>query len=329
MDDAWVDSHVLIDLAAEHGREITQRTLELWRYRGLLPRPQRRPGGRAVWLYPPSTARQLLRLLHWRERSKTLDEVRVALWVEGFAIELETVRKALGEVVDAATSAFRRELGPAESRSSTIDLLARKLAAMRSRAPIPRVVRMRSGERARAYGYMLALVSGDRAELEQRKDDAMLLDRMLGLRSGHGSGLAELSPLTGELVQALPGISAKEVQHVIGSASEEEYEFVRLLARSLLLWVPMLLPLMRSSPGREGCRDARCRTDPVPRTTRWDPRGIGHRHAHVATHQRLPSGGDPRTDARPKCGLNRYRDALVNSRRDATRNCRPVAVKQM
>jgi hypothetical protein len=64
--------------------------------------------------------------------------------------------------------------------------------------------------------------------------------------------LAELSPLNSELFQALPGLSAKEVQRVISSTSEEEYEFIRLLARSLLLWMPMLLPLMRLSLGAKG-----------------------------------------------------------------------------
>jgi hypothetical protein len=252
MGDEWIDGGGLIRVAADHRYELTPRSLELWRYRGLLPRPQRQPKGRAVWLYPPGTDRQLLRLLYWRERARTLDAVRVALWVEGFPIKLDSVRQALGSLVDTASSTFQRELGSPKDRSATIEVLAKKLASMRGRAPYPRVVRMRSDERARAYGYMLALASGDQIELERRKEDAQLLERMIGLRSGHNDGLAHLSPLNTKIGRLLPHLSAEYIRAVVASAGEEEYELVRLLVRTLLLWLPMLLPLMRSSTGSKG-----------------------------------------------------------------------------
>ncbi|HEV2974529.1 MAG TPA: hypothetical protein VGX69_05975 [Solirubrobacteraceae bacterium] len=252
MTDDWIDGVGLIARAAEHGHQVTPRSLELWRYRGLLPRPHRRPGGRAVWLYPPGTARQLIRLLHWRQRATKLDEIRVALWVEGFSVELDGVRKALAAVVDDIAGAVRRDLGSAADLSSTIDLLAHRLADMRSRAPIPRVVRMRREQRARGYGYMLALASGDAKEIETRAADAVFLERMFGLRSGHGPGLTELSPLNDEIVRLIPRLSVERVQTVLISAPDRDYEFVRLLARPLLLWLPVLLTVMRSTLGARG-----------------------------------------------------------------------------
>lgn len=252
MTNDWIDGSGLIAAAAQHGHQVTPRSLELWRYRGLLPRPQRRPGGRAVWLYPPGTDRQMLRLLYWRERSKKLDETRVALWVEGFPIELAGVRKALSAVVDEIAGAVRRDLGSADDLSSTIDLLAHRLAGMRSRAPIPRVVRMRRDERARGYGYMLALASGDATEIEKRAADAVFLEWMFGLRSGRGPGLAELSPLSDEIVRLIPRLSVERVQAVLASARDRDYEFIRLLARPLLLWLPMLFKVMRASLGARG-----------------------------------------------------------------------------
>lgn len=252
MNDGWIDSAGLIRLASEHGHEVSLRKLELWRYRGLLPRPQRQPKGRAVWLYPPGTDRQLLRLLHWRARAQALDAVRVALWVEGFPIGLDGVREALQTFVDAALSAVKRALEPAGDRSTTIDQLASRLAAMRSRAPYPRVVRMSMDDRTRAYGYMLALASGDPQELERRTDDGKRLERMIGLRSGHGDGLAHLFPLNDSIGRLLPLISVQDIRAAIASASEEEYELVRWIARTVLLWLPMLLTFMRSSVGAKG-----------------------------------------------------------------------------
>lgn len=252
MPDGWIDSERLIAIAAEGGHRVTRRSLELWRYRGLLPRPQRQPIGRAVWLYPPGSARQLLRLLHWRERASRLDEIRVALWVEGFPVDLDGVRDALIGAIDEFSGAVRRDLGSGKDLSGTIDLLASKLASMRSRAPIPRVVRMRLDERARGYGYMLALASGDPNEIENRKADAAFLERMLGLRSGRGPGLTELSPLSGDVVHLLPQLSVEHVRASLASAPAREFEFVRLLARPLLSWLPMLLTVMRSSLGVRG-----------------------------------------------------------------------------
>jgi hypothetical protein len=111
---------------------------------------------------------------------------------------------------------------------------------------------MTSDERTRAYGYMLALISGDTEELAQREDDAKLLERMIGLRSGRGDGLAHLSSLNGDIGRLLPRISAEDIGAAVTSASDEEYELVRLLARTTLLWMPMLLTLMRSSLGVKG-----------------------------------------------------------------------------
>jgi hypothetical protein len=111
---------------------------------------------------------------------------------------------------------------------------------------------MRREQRARGYGYMLALASGDAKEIEKRSADSVFLERMLGLRSGRGPGLTELSPLNTETVRLIPRLSVERVQAVLVSAPDRDYEFVRLLARPLLLWLPVLLTVMRSSLGAKG-----------------------------------------------------------------------------
>jgi hypothetical protein len=244
-----LDSTSLIVLAAAHGHRITARSLELWRYRGLLPRPVRQPKGRAVWLYPAGSDRQLLRLLHWRARSRTLDAVRVALWVEGFPVELGDVRDSLRSLLNSFAGTVERELGEPGDLSQAIDRRARSIASMRSRAPFPRVVRMTLTERSRAYGYALAIMSGDSDEIERRSADSMLLERMLGLRSGHTDGLAELSPLHNGVIALVPVLSLSDAQTTIAEATEEQYELIRRLARATLLWVPLLVPLIETTIG--------------------------------------------------------------------------------
>lgn len=249
--ETWTSGDELIALAADHGEAITPRSLELWRYRGLLPRPVRRDGGRAVWLYPPGTDRQLLRLLHWRTRVRDLELIRVTLWVEGFPIDLEGVRGALSAAFDAWAAAIARErpAGDGADLTSAVDALARKMAAMRGRAVVQRVVRMKAAERTRAYGYMLALMFGLEEEIERRKDDALLLERMVGLRSGRGGGLATVMP-TGIDEQRLVRLPPpSEVKRVIVTASDDEYEFVRRMVQMMVIWTPLLLPLLLSEYG--------------------------------------------------------------------------------
>src|SRR5579864_505446 len=125
----------LLALAVSAGHDLNERTLELWRYRGLLPRPSRIGG---VWAYPVGTERQLLALLRFREQTRSLELIRIALWVTGFPIELESVREALRQFVAAWGEAFERErrtagLDAADDLAGAVDALARRLAAMRSK----------------------------------------------------------------------------------------------------------------------------------------------------------------------------------------------------
>lgn len=254
MKDGWTDNVGLIELASEQGHKVTPRSLEDWRYKGLLPRPVRQPKGRAVWLYPPGAGRQLLRLLHWHARADTLHAVRIALWVEGFEINVGGVRGSLRSLLEKEAATATREPWPSDDLSTAIDMLAGSAARMRGRAPFPRVVRMTQKDRTRACGYALALMSGDRQEVDRRSEDARLLERMLGLRSGHSGGLAaELSPLNGMNIGRLQRlISVEHIGEVIDTASGEEYELVRLIGRAMLLWLPMLLPVMRPLAGQKG-----------------------------------------------------------------------------
>jgi hypothetical protein len=246
-----LDSAALIELAAESGHAVTDRALEDWRYRGLIPRPAR-AGSPARWLYPPGVDEQLLALLRWREKTRDAESLRIALWVEGFAIETAAVRKALSSFVEGWQAMVRRELGEAgideaELDSAAIDALAHKLARMRSRSPIPKVVRMSLAERTRAYGYAIAVELGHDDEITRRAKDADDLARMLGLRRGRTGGLLNTIDGAPHLRDSL--LAPHDARVALESATDEELELIRRVVHTLLTWLPTFLSLMIAEEG--------------------------------------------------------------------------------
>lgn len=238
MEPEWLDSQTFHAIASEHG--VTARSVELWRSRGLLPAPSRQPKGRAVWLYPPGTGRQLERLLHWRGKTRSLSLVAIALWIEGFPIGVERIRVALGKVTDQMAN----ELDPSGDTQTFIEQQARKLAGARGKHALPRIVKMKSDERVRACAYLLAVALDAKDEIERRESDAVLVERMLGLRSGQHGGLANHEPFV-DLVRSLrPIMAVGKVREALAAATDQQLELTRLTARMTSVWMPLLLPEM-------------------------------------------------------------------------------------
>jgi hypothetical protein len=232
--------------AAGPEEALSARSLELWRYRGLLPRPERQRGARARWLYPPGTELQLERLLHWRHRTRSHDQILLALWLEGFPIDPERVRAALGSFVSAWDKMIATETeGPAASdETALVDCLARKLARMRGKAAFPRTVRMRLGDREAAFGYMVATMLGLEEEIDRRDQDLAHLERMLGMRSGHDGGLSAQLGLRESNGAAMRLPTPAHARAAIEQASALELEFVRRVVAVVLFWLPPLLPTL-------------------------------------------------------------------------------------
>jgi hypothetical protein len=240
-EDGWIDAASLIALAVEDGHRVTARSLEQWRYRGLLPRGKQ-PAGRAAWLYPPVSRNQLLRLLHWRGKTRSLDLIVLALWIEGFDIDIANARASLHAIVDVWERELTHELDGANDVSAAIDALARKFASKRGRAALPRVARMTADERRRACAYALAFAFNAEEEIERRKDDAPLLERMLGFRHGRGGGLASVVPLDEDTLRLAGLRPPGELRVILDSATDDEFEFVRRLLHAIVVWIPLFIP---------------------------------------------------------------------------------------
>jgi hypothetical protein len=244
--ESQLDSAALIDIAATRDYRATPRSLELWRYRGLLPRPARQASGRAVWLYPAGTERQLLRLLHWRGRTRNLDEVLVALWIEGFEIKLDRVREALVRFVERWDAMIQAEVAGTSKgdEEAVVDALARKFARMRGEASLPRLSRMRLSERERACGYLVAAMFGMEEELAKREADLPHLERMLGLRRGHGGGISAtvgLNDAKGNVARLPAPAQAREA---VRTAQPIELELARRGVQVFLFVLPAALPAL-------------------------------------------------------------------------------------
>lgn len=244
--DSRLDSAALIDAAAAHNYKATPRSLELWRYRGLLPRPERQLGGRAVWLYPEGAEGQLLRLLYWRGRTRNLDEILIALWIEGFPIEMDRVREALIRFVERWEEMIKAELAGSSKGNdeAVIDALARKVARMRGKEGLPRLSRMRLEDRERACGYIVAAMFGMEDELAKREGDLPHLERLLGFRRGHGGGLSPMLGLKDSQGQVARIPTPEEARRSIEAAKPYELEFGRRVVQVFTMLLPALLPIL-------------------------------------------------------------------------------------
>jgi AcrR family transcriptional regulator len=212
------------------GGEVTDRQLELWRYKGLMPRPVRAEG-QGRWLYPPGAERRLARLVTLRSSIRSLELIRVVLWLDGFALDAGEVREALAAAVRRLAEAVVPEAG-----ESPVDSLAAAFAATRGRALLSNGGMSRE-ERTRAYALLIASAFGDPQELAARRDDEPLLARLLGESRSAAGVLA-----TGD-GPALPLPGPAGLPETVEGASDAELELARRVVRAMAVWWPLMVSL--------------------------------------------------------------------------------------
>jgi len=89
---------------------------------------------------------------------------------------------------------------------------------------------------------MLAHLLDIEDEISRRTDDRVLLERMLGLRSGRAGGLAAPLGINQDPLRIPRLPSPARLHEILNTAPEEELEFVRRLAHLLVVWMPLLMP---------------------------------------------------------------------------------------
>lgn len=105
-------------------------------------------------------------------------------------------------------------------------------------------MKMKADERVRACGYLLAVALDAKDEIEHRKDDVVLVERMLGLRSGQHGGLANHEPYIDAVQSLRPVMSVEKVREALAAATHQQLELTRVTARLTRVWMPLLLPEM-------------------------------------------------------------------------------------
>ncbi|MFE6836699.1 hypothetical protein ACFVFI_17940 [Streptomyces sp. NPDC057705] len=244
---------------------MTERRLEDFRRDGLIPRPVRvgNDGRRPVWIYPPGSDQQLVRLLRWRERTKDADVLRVVLWVEGFPLALDAVRASATAVMDGLShelqqvlqaEASRHGLDPVAEQDAVVGAVATALAAQRGERAVPRPIRVPAGERANAVANLLKIFAlGTRPDMTE--GDAQWIEKVLGVSPGRRQRVEGAAPwLTGPagaLVGAADFVSLPRMTEVLANATDTEWEDARPSAAALFLQLPVFARAVAAMTGKE------------------------------------------------------------------------------
>jgi hypothetical protein len=262
------DTAALLQAAAGAGAVVSERLLETFRGDGLIPRPRRAGyhGRSPVWRYPQGSERQLIALLRWRQHTKDPRQLKVLLWLDGFAIPVDDVREALIHELRATAQAVERELDrrarqldldPAGigGRSRAIDALAQAVAAKRGITPIPRRVRVSASDRAHGVSLMIRMFGlGEKPEATAQ--DAVLVERVLGMApNGRRQTIDGAGPwLTGpaeDLFSAAEIVALPNLAAALASASEAEFATARQIAAAMFRHLPLMIRMIGAIFGDE------------------------------------------------------------------------------
>lgn len=162
----------------------------------------------------------------------------LAAWIDDHPTPPAVVRRILCDLVDGlATAAAEVPEGTAAS-----------MAAARSYAVVPRVVRQSLAERTSGHRYLLELLTGE----EPSNGDRVAFERMIGLRSGRGGGLTSMLGLGVEPADVDFLHAPEATRKAIAESTDEQLELVRLVVQFFADWMPALLPVLLGDAGPKG-----------------------------------------------------------------------------
>ncbi|WP_432112645.1 hypothetical protein [Streptomyces sp. S1] len=244
---------------------MTERRLEDFRHDGLIPRPVRvsNDGRRPVWIYPPGSDHQLVRLLRWREHTQDKDVLRVVLWIEGFPLSLDAVRASAATVMDGLshelerlhqTEASRHDLDLAGDQEAVVGAVAATMAAKRGKNALPRPIRVPADVRATAIAHLLQIFLLG-AQPDVTEDQAESIEKVLGVSPGRRQRVEGAEPwLTGPasaLVGAADFVSLPRMTEAFADATDTEWEEARSSAAALFLQLPVSIRAAVAMTGKE------------------------------------------------------------------------------
>jgi hypothetical protein len=236
----------LVALARAAGKTNANRTtIHHWVRQGYVDAPVRH---RRDYRYPLRAVGQVHTLARFSVRSYGRPMVRFALFVETAGVAIaealaiaadwtgrmgEEIARARNSVAD--TDAYRREVQEAATRRGRNSVL-------------PRQVMMSAHERMLAVGQLAAVVFEER--LPGVPDGLGLLERAIGLRSGHGGAERELTIALTE--RDISAVDPCAMHAAVLAATPARARIARNMVELFGLWFPALAPsLLTSAPAGE------------------------------------------------------------------------------
>ncbi len=186
----------LLEIGRATEPTLTERKLEYWRSRGLLPSPVRsgQDGKRPIWTYPSEVTAHLQALLQLRSQSKDPNVLIPALWFQGYPIKVRDVRSAilsyLRKLKDDIEKQLSKnlpestgEMSQDESRWQALEQVA-SVAARKRGAKVPRLSRQSLRERTEAITLLFGLVLGESRASADLGIAAPSVERFVGIDKG-------------------------------------------------------------------------------------------------------------------------------------------------
>ncbi len=217
----------LIEAAGGKGIRVTPKQIARWRSEDVLPPPISRGRGRGRGVarsYDDATLQQLVAVTSILKRYRSIDYAAFRLWVRGYAIPLDRVRRALGKLVLKAY-ARAREL-PTDSLESEVFRTEEKMV---NRRVAPRQTRKmaREGRLAPMFTVMLQLVrGGGPVPEEQRKrfvrdfNEVASLDKARAGEPSHGIPGWLSGDAADEILESMA--IAPQIPETVRSLTDEE-----------------------------------------------------------------------------------------------------------
>lgn len=225
----------MIDAAATHGFKVTPKQIDRWRLEKLLPPPSRASEGRGRGVRRPApegSVPQLIRICGLLREDRSLHRAAFRLWIEGFVVPLDRVRKALRRLV---LDPVRLMDMPPDKLSGAVESYAENVHARKSTPA--RVKKMADeGRLSTLLESMLAMGLGRPIDPKDQVTFGATFEEYAGLeraRTDHWEGKSpwltgDTTPQMKAVASLLPRLRPK----LADDATDEDFEKIRLAFRS-------------------------------------------------------------------------------------------------
>ncbi len=232
---ASAEKQALIDAAALYGFKVTPKQIDRWRSDKLLPPPAKAGGGRGRGVRRPApegSAEQLMRLHYFLGEDRSLHRAAFRLWIEGYAVPLERVRKALRRLV---LDPVRLMETPPENLAGQVETYTEHIRA-RKNTPA-RVKKMADeGQLPALLESMLSMGLGRAIDPQAEATFGATFEEYAGLdraRTDHWKGQSPwLTGDTGPQVKVVAKVLPALRPGLADDATDEEFENARTAFRS-------------------------------------------------------------------------------------------------